>query len=68
MGLRDGTPGSVEDREGGDREMLQQNVDDRGDCKVGIKTRETGELQVKLFQGNVVLPTRGSARVASYDL
>ena len=35
----DGTPRQVEDREGGDREMLQQNVDDRGDCRVGIKNR-----------------------------
>ena len=48
--------------------MSQQNVDDRGDCKVGIKTGETGELQIKLLQGNVVLPARGSARVAGYDL
>ena len=33
-----------------------------------IKTGETGELQVKLLRGNAVLPTRGSARAAGYDL
>ena len=33
-----GTPRSIEDREGGDRETSQQNVDDRGDRKMGIKT------------------------------
>ena len=29
---------------------------------------ETGELQVKLLRGNAVLPVRGSARAAGYDL
>ena len=29
---------------------------------------KTGELQVKLLQGNAVVPTRGSARAAGYDL
>ena len=44
-GHRDGTPGqTVEDREGCNRGMLPQDVDDRGDHKVGIKTGETGEL------------------------
>ena len=68
-GHRDGTPGqTVEDREGGDRGMSQHNVDDRGDHRVGIKTGETGELQVKLLRGNAVLPARGSAGAAGYDL
>ena len=35
---------------------------------MGIKTGETSELEVRLLSGNVVLPARGSARVASYDL
>ena len=35
---------------------------------MGIKTGETGELQVKLLRGNAVLPVFGSARAASYDL
>ena len=48
--------------------MSQQNVDDRGDRRVGIKTREIGELQVKLLRGNAVFPTRGSARAGGYDL
>ena len=43
--------------------MSQQDVDDRGDHRVGIKTGETGGLQVKLLRGNVVLPARGSAGV-----
>ena len=68
-GHRDGTPGqTVEDREGSDRGMSQQNVDDRGDHRVGIKKGETGELQVQLLQGSAMLPTRGSAGVAGYDL
>ena len=51
----DGTPRqSVEDREGCDRGMSQQDVDDRGDHRVGIKTGETSELQVKLLRGNAV--------------
>ena len=29
---------------------------------------ETGDLQVKLLRGNAVLPARGSAGVAGYDL
>ena len=37
---------TIEDREGGDREMSQQNLDSRGDYKVGTKIGETGELQV----------------------
>ena len=45
MGHEDGTPGqTVEDTKGGDWGMSQQNVDDRGDRKVEIKTGETGEL------------------------
>ena len=68
-GHRDGTPGqTVEDREGCDRGMSQQDVDDRGDHRVGIKTGETGDLQVKLLRGNAVLPARGSAGAAGYDL
>ena len=64
----DGTAGSVEDREGGDRGTSQQNVDDRGDRRVGMKTGEIGELQVKLLRGNAVLLARGSAGVVGYDL
>ena len=48
--------------------MSQQDVDDRGDHKVGVKTGETGGLQVKLLRGNAVLPARGSAGAAGYDL
>ena len=35
---------------------------------MGLKTGETSELQVKLLQGNVVLPVQGSARATGYDL
>ena len=35
---------------------------------MGIKTGEIGELQVKLLRGNAVLPARGSAGAAGYDL
>ena len=35
---------------------------------MGKKTGETGELQVKLLWGNVVLPARGSAGATGYDL
>ena len=35
---------------------------------MGIKTGETGELQVKLLRGNAVLPAWGSAGAAGYDL
>ena len=48
--------------------MSQQNVDNRGDRRVGIKTKETSELRVKLLRGNAVLPARGSAGAAGYDL
>ena len=47
---------------------MQQNVDNRGDCRMGIKTGETSELQVKLLRGNAVLPAQGSAGAAGYDL
>ena len=67
-GHQDGTPGSIEDREGGDRGTSQQNIDDRGDRRVGIKTGETSELQVKLLRGNAMLPAQGSTRAAGYDL
>ena len=69
MGQRDGTPRPiVEDREGGDRATSQQNIDNREDHRVGIKTGETGELQVRLLQENAVPPVRGSARATGYDL
>ena len=48
--------------------MSQKNVDDRGDRRVGIKTGETGELQVKLLRGNAVLPAQGIAGATGYDL
>ena len=48
--------------------MSQQNLDYRGDCRVGPNMRETSELQVKLLWGNTVLPMWGSVGVASYDL
>ena len=49
MGHQDGTLGqTIEDREGGDKGMLQQNKDGRGDHRRGMKIGETGELQVKL--------------------
>ena len=35
---------------------------------MGIKTGEIGGLQVKLLRGNAMLPARGSARAAGYDL
>ena len=68
VGHQDGTPRLVEDKEGSDRDMSQQNIDDRGDRRVGMKTGETGELQVKSLQGNTVLLVQGSVGVASYDL
>ena len=48
--------------------MSQQNINDRGDRRVGMKTGEIGELQVKLLRGNAVLPVRGRARAVGYDL
>ena len=45
----DGTPGSVEHKEGSDRDMSQQNIANRGDCIVGLKMGETGELQIKIL-------------------
>ena len=48
--------------------MSQQNVDYIVACRVGTKTGEIGELQVKLLQENVVLPIRESARAVGYDL
>ena len=35
---------------------------------MGIKTGETGELQVKLLRGNAVLPVHGSTGAAGYNL
>ena len=35
---------------------------------MGIETGEASELQVRLLRENVVLPARGSARAAGYDL
>ena len=35
---------------------------------MGTKMEEAGELQVKLLQGNAVIPVQGSAGAASYDL
>ena len=35
---------------------------------MGIKTGETGELQVRLLRENPVLSTRGSAGAVGYDL
>ena len=35
---------------------------------MGTKTGETSELQVKLLQGNAVLPVHGSVGVVGYDL
>ena len=46
----------------------QENVDYRGDCRVGMKMGETGELEVKLLWGNAMLPARGSGGAAGYDL
>ena len=69
MGHWDGTPRqTVGGREGGDRGTSQQNIDSRGDRRVGIKTGETCELQVKLLREIVVLPVRGSAGATGYDL
>ena len=48
--------------------MSQWNIDSRGDRRVGIKMRETSELQVRLLRENAVLPVRGSARATGYDL
>ena len=35
---------------------------------MGIKMGETGELQVKLLQGNAVVLVRGSVEIVGYDL
>ena len=43
-GHQDGTLGPLEDREGGDRDMSQQNIPNSGDHRVGLKKGETGEL------------------------
>ena len=64
----DGTLGQVEDREGGGRETSQQDLDSRGDYRVGQEMREIGQLQVKILLRNAMLPVRGSTRVAGYDL
>ena len=58
----------MKDREGGDRVFVQQDVDNRGDYRVGPKLRETGEVKVKLLQENTVLPMRGSEKAVGYDL
>ena len=60
--------GQVEDREGGDRGMSKQDIDDRGDSRVRTRMWEASELQVKLLQGNAVLPEWGSARAVAMTL
>ena len=60
--------GPLESREGGGEGTSLQDLDSRGERKVGEETRETTELQVQILQENAVLPVRGSAGPASYDL
>ena len=67
-GHRDGTPGPLESREGGGEGTSPQDLDSRGEHKVGAKTGGTGELQVEILQENAVLPLRGSVGAAGYDL
>ena len=68
-GHGDGTPGPLDSREGGgEGGTSPQDLDSRGECKVGQEMRGTGELQVKIFWENAVLPVHGSARAAGYDL
>ena len=45
-----------------------QDRDSRGEHRVGEEMRGTGELQVKILWENAVLPVRGSAGAAGYDL
>ena len=49
-GYWDRTPGQIiEDKEGGNTETSQQNINSRGDYRVGTKLGETDELQVQLL-------------------
>ena len=68
MGHWDGTPRPLESRGGGGEGTSPQDLDSRGEHKVGEEMRGTGELQVKILQQNAVLPMRGSAVAAGYDL
>ena len=67
-GHRDGTPGPLESREGGGEGTSPQDLDSRGEHRVGEEMRGTGELQVKILRENAVLPVRGSVGAAGYDL
>ena len=67
-GHRDGTPGPLESREGGGEGTSPQDRDSRGEHRVGEEMSGTGELQVKILRENAVLPVRGSAGAARYDL
>ena len=67
-GHRDGTPRPLESKEGGGEGMSPQDRGGRGEHRVGEEMKGTGELQVKILQEDAVLPVRGSAGAAGYDL
>ena len=63
-----GTLGPLGTKEGGGEGTSPQDLDSRGEHRVGEETRGTNELQVKILRENGVLPMRGSAGAAGYDL
>ena len=67
-GHRDGTPGPLDNREGGGEGTSPQDLGSRGECKVGQEMRGTSKLQVKILWENTVHPVHGSVGVAGYDL
>ena len=68
MGHWDRTPGPLDSREGGGEGISLQDLDSRREHRMGQEMSGTDELQVKILWENVVLPVRGSAGAAGYDL
>ena len=50
MGHRDGTPGPLDSKEGDGEGISTQDLDNRGEHRVGEEMRGTGKLQVKMLQ------------------
>ena len=64
MGYRHRTPGPLDSREGGSEGISSQDLDSRGEHRVGQEMSGTDELQVKILHENAVLPVHGSVEVA----
>ena len=58
----------LDSREGGSEGKSPQDLDSRGECRVGQEMRGTGELQVKILWENTVVPLRRSVGAVGYDL